>query len=344
MKLPTLHDVAREAGVSHMTVSRVVRGGAGVRPETADKIRKLVAQLGYRPDPALSALAAYRQRGGGATRGSTLVFLDCDGTVFSRLVWEGAREEAARDGYACELVLLPQGVAGQRRLSRVLYHRGVRGLLFGPSERAQVFDGWDWREFAAVSLGALTHRPALHAVSMDYFHGAHSGCERLFAGGCKRLALAVDSHLESRTGGQWLGGYAAAVISRQDLLICADNMRRSVPRLRAWLGKNRVDGVLTIHPEIAETLKRRGARAVFLNANGAEKKRIRFPITRCNRQRLAVMARGFCIMRCCNGSSACRRSRRGCHCGGRGCRKNSVRAHLWRSAICLLDYKAGSAA
>lgn len=283
-KPPTLHDVAREAGVSHMTVSRVVRASKAVRPDTAKKIRSVIDRLGYRPDPALSALAAYRQRGGGAARGSTLVFIDCDGTPFSRDVCTGAREEAALDGYACEQIPLPPSPAAQRRLSHVLFHRGVRGLLFGPSEHPQEFTGWDWPEFAAVSLGALTHRPALHAVSMDYFHGAFSACERLFATGCRRLALIIDPHLESRTGGQWLGGYAAAILPRYAPLICPPDVRTHAPRLRNWLRRHRIDGALTIHPEIANTLHpvphsayrpplppppRNRLRIVFLNSGGA---------------------------------------------------------------------------
>ncbi|MDR1283556.1 MAG: LacI family transcriptional regulator [Opitutaceae bacterium] len=272
MKPPTLHDVAREAGVSHMTVSRVVRGSRAVRPDTAQQVRDVIARLGYRPDPALSALAAYRQRGGGAARGSTLVFIDCDGTAFTRDVWTGAREEAALDGYACEqFPLPPPPAAAQRRLSHVLFHRGVRGLLFGPSEHPQEFAGWDWPEFAAVSLGALAHRPALHAVAMDYFHGAFSGCERLFARGCRRLGLVIDSRLEARTGRTWLGGYAAAVLPRHAPLVCPDEVRTDPPRLRAWQRRHRIDGVLTIHLQTADVL--RGSRSnlpvVFLNSSGA---------------------------------------------------------------------------
>ncbi len=177
----------------------------------------------------------------------------------------------------------PPSPSAQRRLSHVLFHRGARGLLFGPSEHPQEFTGWDWPEFAAVSLGALTHRPAFHAVSMDYFHGASSGCERLFASGCKRLALIIDSHLESRTGGQWLGGYAAAVLPHHPPLICPSGTHTDATRLRDWLRRQRIDGVLTIHPEIAQALlpsppppppsrlhsRRKGIAAVFLNSGGA---------------------------------------------------------------------------
>ena len=43
----TLVDVARAAGVSASTVSRVLHGGAGVREEVADKVREVASDLGY---------------------------------------------------------------------------------------------------------------------------------------------------------------------------------------------------------------------------------------------------------------------------------------------------------
>jgi len=47
---PTLHDVAREARVGVMTVSRVVNGKQSVRPETAARVRTAIATLGYQPN------------------------------------------------------------------------------------------------------------------------------------------------------------------------------------------------------------------------------------------------------------------------------------------------------
>lgn len=45
-----MRDVARAAGVSASTVSRVVNGGAGVRSEKARRVRNAIAELGYRPN------------------------------------------------------------------------------------------------------------------------------------------------------------------------------------------------------------------------------------------------------------------------------------------------------
>jgi len=266
---PTLHDVAREAGVSHMTVSRVLHGAQAVREDTAQRVRAAVDKLGYRPDPALSALATYRAKGGGRGQGSVLAFIDCDGTRHSLRVFEGAREEASLLGYACESIRLPSGERAQKRLSNVLFHRGIQGLLFGPSETRQTFSGWDWSRFATASLGALCHRPAMHAVSLDYFHGAISACERLFEAGKKHVAFLVDPNLEMRTGGLWLGGYAAGVLPRHAPLICPGAALRTRADLRAWLVRTRVVAALTIHSHFAPLFTELGMEVAFLNQDGA---------------------------------------------------------------------------
>ena len=53
----TINDVARLAGVSKKTVSRVINHSPLVRPETRDKVAALIAQLSYVPDPQARGLA-----------------------------------------------------------------------------------------------------------------------------------------------------------------------------------------------------------------------------------------------------------------------------------------------
>ena len=95
---PTLRDVAAAAQVSHMTVSRVVNGSQLVAEKTTQRVQAAMERLGYRPDPALSALAAYRSRSSDArSQSSVLAFLDCDATDYSRVVagkpvlWAGGK-------------------------------------------------------------------------------------------------------------------------------------------------------------------------------------------------------------------------------------------------------------
>ena len=53
----TIHDVAVQAGVSHMTVSRVLNGEGYVKAETRDRVREAIQTLNYRPNSAARSLA-----------------------------------------------------------------------------------------------------------------------------------------------------------------------------------------------------------------------------------------------------------------------------------------------
>lgn len=57
---PVMNDVARLAGVSHQTVSRVLNAHPGVRPETEARVRAAIAELGYRRNSSARALVTHR--------------------------------------------------------------------------------------------------------------------------------------------------------------------------------------------------------------------------------------------------------------------------------------------
>ena len=57
---PTMADVARRAGVSHQTVSRVLNDAPAVRPETRDNVLRAIEELGYRRNSAARALVTRR--------------------------------------------------------------------------------------------------------------------------------------------------------------------------------------------------------------------------------------------------------------------------------------------
>jgi DNA-binding LacI/PurR family transcriptional regulator len=59
---PAMVDVARLAGVSHQTVSRVLNNHPNVRVETARRVRAAIAELGYRPNRAARALVTGRSQ------------------------------------------------------------------------------------------------------------------------------------------------------------------------------------------------------------------------------------------------------------------------------------------
>jgi DNA-binding LacI/PurR family transcriptional regulator len=59
-RTPVMADVARLAGVSHQTVSRVINGQNNLRPATRERVEEAIRQLGYRPNTAARALVTRR--------------------------------------------------------------------------------------------------------------------------------------------------------------------------------------------------------------------------------------------------------------------------------------------
>ncbi|MCW2165643.1 transcriptional regulator, LacI family [Microbacterium hydrothermale] len=61
-RAPSIRDVARLAGVSYQTVSRVINNSPALRPETAAKVRSAIAELKFVPNQAARALATSRSK------------------------------------------------------------------------------------------------------------------------------------------------------------------------------------------------------------------------------------------------------------------------------------------
>ena len=59
---PVMADVAKLAGVSHQTVSRVINGSANIRPSTRERVERAIAHLDYRPNTAARALVTRRSK------------------------------------------------------------------------------------------------------------------------------------------------------------------------------------------------------------------------------------------------------------------------------------------
>jgi LacI family transcriptional regulator len=126
----SVHDVAREAGVSIATVSRVLTSSRSVREESADAVHEAVAKLGYRPNHLGRALR--RQ----STQAIGMIVPQVDNPFFPSVI-QAAEQYLRSCGYA--LLLSTSGddpaVEGQR--VEMLVDRQVDGLLISPCHATQ---------------------------------------------------------------------------------------------------------------------------------------------------------------------------------------------------------------
>jgi DNA-binding LacI/PurR family transcriptional regulator len=98
-KAATIYDVARLAGVSHATVTRMLRGFEGIRPETRERVQQALDTLDYRPNLTARSLITGRSHRVGA------VMHEFEQVGPSRIV-QGAAAAARRTGYVLDIVTL----------------------------------------------------------------------------------------------------------------------------------------------------------------------------------------------------------------------------------------------
>ena len=106
LRPPVMADVARLAGVSHQTVSRVLNSHPNVRPATREKVLAAIRELSYRPNAAARTLVTRRTH--------TLGVISFDTTLYGPASMLYGIEQAARHAYFVSISSLP-----------ALDHRGV---------------------------------------------------------------------------------------------------------------------------------------------------------------------------------------------------------------------------
>ncbi|ARD41046.1 LacI family DNA-binding transcriptional regulator [Actinomyces gaoshouyii] len=127
---PSLGDVARLAGVSTQTASRVSMGAGNVRPATRERVLRAMSQLGYSPNRAAQAL----RRGSFKAIGVLTQQIQRTGEA---LTTAGVVEEATNAGYAVSLVQVERPESDDMRTAAVrLAHQAIDGLVVVQAGRA----------------------------------------------------------------------------------------------------------------------------------------------------------------------------------------------------------------
>jgi DNA-binding LacI/PurR family transcriptional regulator len=249
----TLSQIARELGLAKSTVSMALRGNHTIRLSTRLKIQKTCQSLGYRPSPLLASLGRRRFRSSKSASDIPIAFISADPRELKeKVMLEDAVTQAPELGY--KVAVYPvKDLAGLRDPGRVLYSRGVQGIIlphfFNPDSLRQM----DWTPFSVVALGHAfgtePSAPGFHHVTDDHHETITGAWNRALAAGYRRIGAVYCQHLIPIRDDELR--YAA-------LLYCQEKTPKSrrVPifnegtlfgnscNLRPWLERYRPDVVL----------------------------------------------------------------------------------------------------
>jgi LacI family transcriptional regulator len=178
----TIRDVAKAAGVSIATVSRVLNDAARVTDETRDRVRSVVDRMGYAPHGGARSLITRR------TRTLGVLLPELYGEFFSEFI-RGIDETAKKHGF---LTLITSARREAHEISAAVSNmRGrVDGFLaVSPSVAARATLAEVADRYPTVLVGAGSDVGAFAALSVNNFQGAATMMKHLLSLGHRRIVF-----------------------------------------------------------------------------------------------------------------------------------------------------------
>ncbi len=202
----TLKDIAREAGVSVATLDRVLHGRAGVREDTARRVRETIARFGFRPSAAGAELARRRS--------SRLAFVMPNGSnVFMQAILDNVGEMS--------------GWLGARRASV----ETIMADVFNPAALANTLESLAGR-YDGIAVVALDHQSVRAAIDDLVAGGTHVvTLVSDVPGSRRRHYVGIDNVAAGRTAGSLMGRFLGTRAGRIGVVAGSQSLRDHAERI-----------------------------------------------------------------------------------------------------------------
>ena len=181
-----LEEIARIAGVSRSTVSRVVNGDKRVSDDARARVNEIITEYGYQPHAAARSLASRRTRMLGLRIPGEVSFIFSD-PYFPEMV-QGVVDACNEADYGLMLMMEPENdpISAERIYQRVIRGRHIDGVILSTSVIGDPFAG----RVAADGMPAVMigRHPTLPTVDIDNADAARQAVAHLIDHGYRQIA------------------------------------------------------------------------------------------------------------------------------------------------------------
>lgn len=207
----TLEQIAKLAGVSRSTVSRVINEHPHVRDEVRERVQQVIHQSGYQPHAAARSLVTHR------TRVIGLLIPEAVSTLFTQpyfsLLIGGITEACNRHRYHLMLSLFSHRSEQEGLYQRVLHSGYLDGVIVASSHDDDPLVPHLLQDGVIFVQVSRSDDPRVNYVEVDNVEGARMATEHLLRRGHRRVAT-ITGPLSMMPGKDRLAGYRQALEAR----------------------------------------------------------------------------------------------------------------------------------
>ncbi|MTI58978.1 MAG: LacI family transcriptional regulator [Firmicutes bacterium] len=198
----SIKDVAKKAGVSVSTVSRVLNNGKYVTDETSEKVMKAVKLLGYRPNIIARGLRTKK------TNSVGLIVPDITNEFFAKLA-KTIEENLNNNNYSLLLCNSGENEDKERKYIKTLLDKFVDGIIFissGYDQNMHLFPD----DLPIIAIDRKPNAKRVNFISSENKKGGYLATKHLIENGCSKILMLKDRKAVSPMNAR-LDGYRDAL-------------------------------------------------------------------------------------------------------------------------------------
>lgn len=253
-KRVTQMDLARALGLARSTVTMALRHDPSIPQVRRDEILRKAAEMGYQPDPMLSALSQYRKRKSPKSKHAVIAWLNVwpepkklRAWIEFDHYWLGAAACAESYGYRLEEFVVG-GTMTLPRLEKILLTRNIQGILVAPHRSFPIdWQDFNWKRFSVVGFGGRVDDVRFHLVGSAQAINGVTAFTRMRQLGYRRIAF-VGGRAQAimfGAGFQWAQKDVPAKEQVPPFFIERPGIEAYQKAFTAWLKKEKPDAILT---------------------------------------------------------------------------------------------------
>lgn len=265
----SLQDIAKAAGLSKATVSYVLRNQIGPSNDTRKQVFRVARKLGYVPDARISSWMA-KVRDAKSKEPLPIAWLNTNAEKnawakykFLTPVFTGARERCEELGYRLDEIWTHEPDMTMRRLSRILYQRGIEGVIVTPPA-THIQLGWD--HLAGIAIGTELLGPRLHRVKSDIVSNLLLTLKMLKRFGYTRIGICLSDDVD-RSSNYVVSALSNHFVSTEQrskpvlpLFYARLGEEARIQQIMTWVRKYRPDVIVGHHNRLLQWVEAHGYR------------------------------------------------------------------------------------